>query len=73
MSVYESQYDSKFNNDEYNSNAYECLKNIDGSNNNNTERNTIQSQPSTPAATNNVEGNRRRKYDYDTNCFNDDN
>jgi len=65
ISVYESNYDSKFNNDEYNSNAYECLKNIE-SNSNNTNANT--------AGNSNANANQgaKRRYDYDTNCFKDD-
>jgi len=65
MSVYESHYDSKLNNDEYNSNAYECLKNIENFSSN-AGTNPVNNQ--NPKA---VQVQKRR-YEYDTNCFKDD-
>lgn len=70
ISVYESQYESKFANDEYNSNQYECLKNMDGGSNNVSSGNA-QSQANVQVS-NAASGTKKRKYDYDTNCFVDD-
>ena len=63
VSEYESFFDSKFKNDEYDSNAYQCLKNIENNNSNNTMTNENPN--------NNVkdEKGRRRRYDYNSDVF----
>ena len=68
VSIYESHFESKFQNDDYDSNAFQCIKNIDNISSNNTDNNTNQTKNKHV----NIErGGVKRRYDYDSNCFDD--
>ena len=62
VSVYDSVYDTQFKNEDYNSNAYEALKNIEN-NSSNINLNCVNVQSDNQAA--------RRRYEYDSHILAD--